>query len=533
MDAAGIPGLSLAVIDSGAVDWTAAYGVKNVATGEPVDRNTVFEAASLSKPVLAYAALRMVARGELDLDEPLWNVLAYDRLRTDERGRRITPRLVLTHTTGLPNWGGTPLEFVRDPGDSWGYSGEGFVFLQRALETKTGRSLDEIARREVFEPLGMTRSSYVWIPAYDSLAATPHDLLGDPREKNKPAEANGAASLHTTADDYARFVAAVIKGEGLPAQLADSMIAPLVPVDNWGAEDRRAGLFWGLGWGIQQGERGQAIWHWGDNGNFRCYVIAYPEEGRGLVYFTNSFNGLSIAEDVVTLVVEDTHPAIAWLDYDRYDDPLRRGRIELRRAYLQNGIHAALDVIHEVAAADEELAAAGLIDLGSFALDRGASQDAVSIFRIAVYESPTAANWFRLAEAATAAGEYRVALDAYERAVSLDPERVEELRPRIEWLEEGLAAAAQPLDLSPDQLAAYVGSYGPRHIALEDGSLYYQRQGATARTRLLPLTRELFALESTDTFRIRFVFDEDGRPVKIIGLYSDGRTDESPRDDMP
>ncbi len=85
------------------------------------------------------------------------------------------------------------------------------------------------------------------------------------------------------------------------------------------------------------------------------------------------------------------------------------------------------------------------------------------------------------------------------------------------------------MELSAEQLAAYVGVYGPRHIVLREGSLYYRREGATAETRLTPLTRDMFALESNRSFRIRFVADEIGVFVKIVGLYSDGRTDETLR----
>ena len=119
---------------------------------------TIFEAASLSKPVFAYMVLRLADRGEFDLDRPLYEMLEYPRIAHDERYKRITARIVLSHGTGLPNWGGEKLTLRFDPGTQYGYSGEGFVFLQKTVERVTGRSLDELARREVFEPLGMTRS---------------------------------------------------------------------------------------------------------------------------------------------------------------------------------------------------------------------------------------------------------------------------------------------------------------------------------------------------------------------------------------
>jgi len=110
MQRADVPGLQMAYMESGEVTLTAAFGYANSESEVPVTDNTVFEAASLSKPVFAYAVLSMVDRGEWDLDQPLWETLEYERLAHDERAREITTRHLLTHTSGLPNWGGTPLE---------------------------------------------------------------------------------------------------------------------------------------------------------------------------------------------------------------------------------------------------------------------------------------------------------------------------------------------------------------------------------------------------------------------------------------
>ena len=161
-----VPGLSIALVQAGRVVWTRAYGTVGDSARTPLDPGTVFEAASMSKPVFAYIVMRLADRGELHLDRPLYEILEYPRLAHDDRYKRITARIVLSHGTGLPNWGGDTLTLRFDPGTEYGYSGEGFVFLQKTLERLTGRSLDELARVEVFEPLGMTRSSYVWQPRF-------------------------------------------------------------------------------------------------------------------------------------------------------------------------------------------------------------------------------------------------------------------------------------------------------------------------------------------------------------------------------
>jgi len=153
MARARIPGLAVAVIEDGQVARTDLLGVSSAETGEPVTEETLFEAASMSKPVFATAVLRMAERGELDLDQPLHQMLPYERISHDPRSEALTARLVLSHRTGLPNWGPETLEFINDPGGKFGYSGEGYVYLQRALEATTDLTLDELVRREAVDPL--------------------------------------------------------------------------------------------------------------------------------------------------------------------------------------------------------------------------------------------------------------------------------------------------------------------------------------------------------------------------------------------
>jgi CubicO group peptidase (beta-lactamase class C family) len=528
---AEIPGLSIAFVADGEVAWDAALGVANRETGTPVTPETIFEAASLTKPVVAYAVLKLVERGQLDLDVPLWDLLPYPRLEHDERSRDITARHVLSHTTGLPNWGGNPLEMNRGPGERWGYSGEGFVYLQRVIEELTGEPLAELVRREVFQPLGMTSSSLVWKPDYDSLSATGHDLITQPVPKGKPEEANAAASLHTTAVDYALFLAAVLGGKGLEPATATAMLSPVIQVEAQGQPEHAAFLHWGLGWGLQNGKQdtSTAIWHWGDNGVFRCFVIAYPARNRGLVYFTNSENGLGIAEDLVSRFFPDTHHSVLWLDYWRWDDPRLETRVALRRAFLAD-VDTGMALLSELRAGSPEMITpAELGNLAQFVSGRGLHDQAVALAEDRVEQAPGPNAQIGLAEALTAAGRSGEAVEAYRTAVELDPEQGEALAARIAWLKTGIEAGRAPVTLTEDELARYVGNYGPRRIRLTAGRLVYSREGATEATPLTSLTRELFELESSNTFRIRFVLDRSGVPTKIVGTYSDGRTDETPR----
>src|SRR5271170_5772051 len=186
----GVPGLAMAVIRDGKTTWVHGFGLKEVKTGQPVTGETVFEAASLSKPVFAYGVLKLVEQGKLGLDDPLTNYLPKPYIAGDDRLVKITARIVLSHRTGFPNWRGDdgllPIYFTR--GERFSYSGEGYVYLQRVVEQITGKPLNEYITEAVFTPLGMTSSSYVWRPDFDALTATGYDSDGKPDKLVKPTD---------------------------------------------------------------------------------------------------------------------------------------------------------------------------------------------------------------------------------------------------------------------------------------------------------------------------------------------------------
>ena len=229
----GVPGLAIALLRGGEVVWHRGFGVRNSKTKEPVDDATVFEAASLSKPVFAYAVLKLVDGGKFDLNKPLNQYLPgnYD-VGDDPRLNQITARHVLSHTTGFPNWrNDKTLKIHFAPGERFSYSGEGFVYLSKVIEHVTGEPFDDFMKRMVFQPLGMTSSSYVWQESYDKLQSFRHNAVGKALDQNKPPPelakvANAAASLRTTVQDYGRFVAAILQGTGLKPETRKLMLTP-------------------------------------------------------------------------------------------------------------------------------------------------------------------------------------------------------------------------------------------------------------------------------------------------------------------
>jgi CubicO group peptidase (beta-lactamase class C family) len=416
LDSAGIPGLSIAVLEDGAVAWTGAFGVRNSADREPVGPETVFEAASLSKPVFAYGLLRLVDRGGFDLDRPLSEYVDMSQFGDDPRMDAISGRMILTHTSGISGFAeGGRVTMGTDPGARFRYFGDAWLPLQRAVEAVTGEPIHEFLEREVLEPFGMDRSSFVW----DDLAgdhATPHDELGNPMEKRTFTEAHVAATLHTTASDYARFLAAAMDGVGLSPESARAYLTPQVDV--------APGVHWGLGVGLQDDSRGRAFWQWGHWFGSRAYMIAYPETGNGLVFLANGDAGLSILDAILGAVLGPDQPGAAWQDYEQYDSPARQARLELSRIFAADGVEAGMARMLEL----ERDAPAGALDeaavnaLGYDLLGDSRFDAAIAVFRRNVERFPESSNAYdSLGEAFLESGRLEEALENYERSVELDP----------------------------------------------------------------------------------------------------------------
>jgi CubicO group peptidase (beta-lactamase class C family) len=531
MKAADVPGLSMAVVQDGRIFWDKAFGVKSRQTNELVDENTMFEAASLTKTVTAYAALRLVERGELDLDKPLYEYFpnqVYPKLSGDERYKKLTARLVLTHTTGLPNWGN---KLMRDPGLQYGYSGEGFLYLGRTIEQISGVSLQEFARKEVFEPLGMGRTSYLWNEGYAANGACGHDERGTVHELRKNTEPNGGASLLTTASDYAAFICALLNSQGLSNETIDQMTSPQVQVTkSRETTDLFENVFWGWGWGIQPGVTGHGFWHWGDNGDLRAYTVTYKDRREGFVYFANSENGLAIAEAVTALVFPDHQYALDWLEYEKYDNPKRLARLSIETAFMEEGIEAGLKKLQETRQALPDVAKEEtLTEMARYLGERGKQEEAVVVLNVCLESYPQSVDArLGLGLAYLAMGRNQAAIECYEAALKINKDSGIAKR-GLEWANDALQAEKNPFEMSVAEMEILAGDYGPRHIKLREGQLYYQRDGRP-EYRLLPLRRDTFALERYGQFRIQFVFDEAGQVTTLVGLYIQGNTDKSPRD---
>jgi len=202
MGVAPVPGAIIGVVRNGGPAWLRPLGVRHIETNDPVTRDTIFQAASLSKQVTAYAAFALRDAGKLDFDRTL---VSYVDDLADERARKVTVRQVLSHSSGFPNWrSGAVKQLVPEfePGSKFQYSGEGFFYLQRVLEYVTGLGFCDVIDRQVFQPLGMTSSSMIWRPELANRYALPHDRRGEVRTNWD----KGARRLHEIAKQRGQTV---------------------------------------------------------------------------------------------------------------------------------------------------------------------------------------------------------------------------------------------------------------------------------------------------------------------------------------
>lgn len=344
MRVAGVPGAAIAVVDGGKLAWSRSFGVKNILTGDPVREDTLFEAASMTKPVFAWVVMRLVDEGLLDLDRPLVQYRRPPNAGNDPNLELITARHVLAHSSGLPNWASGPLVTEAAPGSGYTYSGEGMVWLQLVVETITGMGLGSVMQAKLFGPADMSHSTFGWDEAIAKSAVFGHSeppegeralpaqptrelgnrLLPVAQRWGKPiAEwtyedsvaamretdpetppsthdllVNSAGGLLTTVSDYAKFMALMMDRRTraaweISAASRQAMLTPQLEI-------RGRDLTRGLGWELEQSPGGQLFEHSGSNyGIFKTLGVGDARGGRAIVVFTNAANGNALAARIV------------------------------------------------------------------------------------------------------------------------------------------------------------------------------------------------------------------------------------------
>ncbi len=300
MEAEGIPGTSIAIIENGKIAYSSNYGIKNLNTGEEVDDETVFEAASLSKPYFVYVVYKLVEEGRLDLDKPMYQYLENPSLEHDPRYKVITPRMILGHNSGLENWANynhpDVLEIISEPGSKFVYSGEGYNYLSEVVAGILGESYDEYMARLVIEPMGLSRTFTRYKTREPINYAVGHSGLGGMVEKWKNDKGIASSGIHHTAKDYGTFIANLFDRKHLSNASVTDMLKPVTEMEEYRS--------WGGGVEVHYFPEDTLIAHGGHNEGSTSFLFYSVVNQRGFVLATNSERGLALLKPINEMTAE-------------------------------------------------------------------------------------------------------------------------------------------------------------------------------------------------------------------------------------
>ena len=336
-----ITGLSAVVINDSRVVYQNYFGLKDTRTNAKLEADTVLYAASFTKPLFAFAFLKLVEKRVFDLDEPIQKYLKkpiseYERFKdlADEKGfEKITPRMLLSHSSGLPILRGfynDKLNLIAEPGKRFYYSNEGMNLLGLVVEEHTGQKLETLIDELVFAQFGMRRSGMIWRKDFEDNYAFGHDTKQNVIGAQKRTSARAAGSMVTTASDYARFVTALMKKSGLSKDLFDQMLNQQIEVgsergfgpgrDRFNDKYKNIKLSWGLGVGLFQTSFGKSFFHSGHSDGWQNYFVAYPEKKIAVILMSNSDNFERAADRILNASIRGDKEPLEWLGYfDRRD----------------------------------------------------------------------------------------------------------------------------------------------------------------------------------------------------------------------
>lgn len=555
MESAYLAGLQVAVVRDGRISYSSGFGVREAGDPAPVTPRTVFAAMSFSKTMFAYLVLQLVDEGVIDLDQPMESYLPrplaeydfYSDLAGDDRAALVTPRMALSHTTGFPNWrwftSEGRLQFIYEPGERHSYSGEGIFLLQHVVEEVTGEGLEELARRRIFEPFGMRRTSFVFLPEFEDDFAIDHDHYLNPLGKERRDEANSAGSAQTTAEDYARFLIAVMEGEGLSSEMRDAVFSPQIEIEHARMFGPRARVpapveaprtSWGLGWGLVESDHGRAFFHTGNDRGGANYHVGFPDAGVAVVLLGNSQNLERAAPALTRALIGDRYSPYDFLGYEPFESV--RGRIV--QTIVSEGYEAGR---HEYdALPNDEVTRwfperwAFLDAVGQDVLGLGHADAATELYADFAAEQEQVFGYDRLGGALAADDRHAEAAEAFgaglQRAAG-DPFWSRLYEWKLGWAD----AVAVSREIPAGTLRDYAGVYDGRNVELREGTLFYFREGTPDPTprRLFALDDRTFVMENSDSFRLRFDRDANGAVYRITGQYLDSDDDETLRTAEP
>jgi CubicO group peptidase (beta-lactamase class C family) len=325
-----IAGAGVVVIRAGRVVWSGYYGEQG--PGVPATRTTMFNTASLAKSITAETVLRLATQGKLSLDESIAAYYVEPDLASDPRYKTLTPRLILSHQSGLLNWEyeykDKKLAFVADPGTRFGYSGAAYDILAKFLEKKFQIGFEDLVNKTVFDPIGISHISMRRRPSIDALVTTPMNSSGvyeAPYTTTQHDWHHGhwsaASDLFVTVEDYAQFLISVMKNEGLSQSLAGERLrlhssfvgAPeweCIPDPSLTCPDHYG---FGLGWLVFGYGNRKLVWGGGNDSGENALVYFSPNTpGDAVIVFVNGGNGVVATLDIID-VIDDTQKLVAYI----------------------------------------------------------------------------------------------------------------------------------------------------------------------------------------------------------------------------
>ncbi len=312
-----VPGVTIATFTNGELVYNKGFGVKDysrpVGPANAVDENTLFIAASISKPVTAYAALILMERGLLSLDEPLTKYLKTPYLPDQKNAQKITLRMILTHTSGLSNdASGKNRKIYFTPGAYFSYSSAGFRYLQQVIEDVTSEPFDAFINTVIFEPLEMKHSGFSYQDSFEKDMALGH-FSGKKiqREPLRKVKTNASYSLIATSTDIAKFAMELCQPTLLKPETAALIAKPVVRY--------LPQVYWGLGIGILIRPTGNFLWQWGNNVTYQNMMLIHPQSKSGVIIMTNSNNGLPLAEKLAIQTANEIFDNPAALPASAFD----------------------------------------------------------------------------------------------------------------------------------------------------------------------------------------------------------------------
>ncbi|MEM9051181.1 MAG: serine hydrolase [Bacteroidota bacterium] len=292
-----IPAVSVVLIREGEVFYDKTVGYFSNFDESPVNDQTLFEAASITKSVFATMVLRLAERGVIDLDRPLYEYLPFPNIKKDERSKLLTARIILGHQSGLPNWGwGGPgvwegagdLELNFEPGTEFGYSGEAFNYLGRVVEHITGKDLQMIFEEEILGPFKMEGSHFYYTDEQETSTALGH-MHQYPMIKGRERIASPASSLSTNAHLFKEFVLGLMNEEGMIQESYNLIYTPYTELSSdQKIYDPEFKQHVSHGFFVQEQADGLLIAHGGNNGDYDCKFAYNPEQKYAYIVFTNS-----------------------------------------------------------------------------------------------------------------------------------------------------------------------------------------------------------------------------------------------------